>query len=71
MKDWSSTSAAPTDKDTLEALVGDSRLTGKERTAFEGMLRSLNTSQRLSTVQKDWMRDCYKKYELDSGMKIW
>lgn len=51
----------------LQALIRDDRLTEKERGAFDGMLRSIASGTKLSSIQRDWFRDSYRKYELDAN----
>ena len=46
----------------LQALVRDSRLTPKERKAFEGMIRTTAGGRKLSPDQRNWVHDTFVKY---------
>jgi hypothetical protein len=46
----------------LRALLRDSRLTPKERKAFEGMLRTVS-GRRLTNIQRGWVQDTFTKYQ--------
>jgi hypothetical protein len=51
----------------LQALVRHDGLTDKERTAFEGMFRTVGNGGKLSVSQRDWAKDAFVKYELDAN----
>ena len=57
-----------TDREILQALVRDSRLSAKERIAFEGMLRTTAGGRRLSEIQRGWAQDVFTKYELEKNI---
>lgn len=55
-----------TDLELLKALTECDALSDKEREAFESMLvRSKGGRVELTSAQRQWVEDAYKKYDLD------
>lgn len=56
-----------TDFELLRALCDCDALSNKERDAFESMKARLKDGrQELSSAQRQWVEDAYKKHELDA-----
>lgn len=57
-----------TDLELLKALVECDALSDKEREAFESMLgRSKGGRFELTSAQRQWVEDAYRKHDLDAG----